>query len=122
MSVIYKFVGPDCSCSYIGKTDHTFWEKTEEHAYKNNDKKEQSAIYEHLLPCDYYNHIVDLCNAENNFFNLNKFNICQIRNNTTVIDKASNWNILLFKEACINKTHRPSLNCSLKASKELLLF
>ena len=61
------------------------------------------------------------------------FNKCQIKNNTTVIDKANNWNILLFKEAYMNKTQRPSLNCEehktqrpslncVRASKELQLF
>ena len=98
------------------------WERTEEHAYKSNIQEEQSAIYEHRLTCEHYNHIVDLFNVDNNSFNLNKFNICQIRNNTTVIDKANNWDILLFKEAYMIKTHRPSLNCGLKASKELQLF
>ena len=86
------------------------------------NQKEQSAIYEHLLTCEHYNHIVDLFNADNNSFNLNKFNICQIKNNTTVIDKVNNWNILLFKEAYMIKTHRPSINYGLKASKELQLF
>ena len=89
-SVVYKFVCPGCSSSYIGKTERTLWERTEEHAHKSNDQKEQSAIYEHLLTCEHYNHIVDLFNVDNNSFNLNKFNICQIRNNTTVFDKANN--------------------------------
>ena len=48
-SVVYKFVCPGCSSSYIGKTGCTLWERTEEHAYKNKNQKEQSAIYEHLL-------------------------------------------------------------------------
>ena len=121
-SVVYKFVCPDCSSSYIGKTECTLWERTEEHAYKNNNQKEQSTIYEHLLTREHYNHIVDLFNVDSNCFNLNKFNFCQIRNNTTVIDKANNWNILIFEEAYMIKTHRPSLNCGLKTSKELHLF
>ena len=120
-SVVYKFVCPGCSSSYIGKTECMLW-GTEEHAHKNNNRWEKSTIYEHLLTCDHYNHIVDLFNIESNSFNLNKFNLCQIRNNTTVIDKANNWNILLFKGAYMIKTHRPFLNCGLKASKELHLF
>ena len=47
-SVIYKFVFPGVSSSYIGETERTLLERTEEHAYKNNNQKEQSAIYEHL--------------------------------------------------------------------------
>ena len=39
-----------------------------------------------------------------------------------LIDKANNWNILLFKETYIIKTHRPSLKCGLKASEEFSCF
>ena len=95
---------------------------TEECVYKSNNQKEQSAIYKHLLTCKHYNHIVDLFNDDNNSLNLNKFNVCQIRNNTAVIDKVKNWDILLLKEAYKIKTHRLSLNCGLKISKELQLF
>ena len=42
-----------------------------------------------------------------------------MRDNTTVIDSADTWIDLLCKETYIIKTHRPSLNCELKASKEL---
>ena len=52
-SVVYKLVCPGCSSSYIGKTERTLWERTEEHAYKNNNQKEQSVIYEHLLTCEH---------------------------------------------------------------------
>ena len=65
----------------ILEKQRTWWERAEEHAYKSNNQKEQSAIYEHLLACEHYKHIVDLFNVDNNSFNLNKFNICQIRNN-----------------------------------------
>ena len=46
---------------------------------------------------------VDLFIVDNNSFNLNKFIICQIRNNRTVIDKVNHWNILHFKEAYMIK-------------------
>ena len=57
-----------------------------------------------------------------NNVNVNKFNVSQIRNNTIILDKATNWNVLLFKEALYIKRQKPSLNCGLKASKELQLF
>ena len=37
-SGVYKFVCPGCSSSYIAKTEHNLWERTDEHAYKNNQK------------------------------------------------------------------------------------
>ena len=39
-SVVYKFVCPGCSSSYIGKRESTLWGRTEEHAFKNNNQKE----------------------------------------------------------------------------------
>ena len=40
-SVDYKFVCPSCTSSYIRKIERTLWEMTEEHAYKNNNQKQQ---------------------------------------------------------------------------------
>ena len=53
LSVVYKFVCPGCSSSYIEKSKRIFWEITEEHAYKNNNHKEQRDIYKHLLTCEH---------------------------------------------------------------------
>ena len=83
---------------------------------------EQSAIYEHLSTYPHCSHLVDLFNVNNHDVNCNKFDINQIRSNTIVLDKADNWNELLFKEALLIKSHKPLLNTTLKASKELQLF
>ena len=120
-SIVYKIVCTGSSSSCNGKAKCTFWDRAGRHSHNVNKRKKQSAIYGHLLTCEHCNHIVDLFNADNKSFNLDNFNICQIRNNTAVIDKANNWNFLLFKEAHMIKTHRPSLNCGLKASKDLQL-
>ena len=61
LSVVYKLVCPGCSL----EKQSALWESTEEHACKNNKKKEQSTIYEHLLIREHYNHIVDLFNLNN---------------------------------------------------------
>ena len=79
LSVVYKSACPGCSSSYIGKSEWDLWERAEEHAYTNNNLKQQSAIYEQLLTCEHYNHVVDLFNVVSNSFNLNKFNICLIK-------------------------------------------
>ena len=70
----------------------------------------------------HYSHIVDLFNVNNHDVNCNKFGINHIRSNTIVLDKADNWNKLLFIKALLIKSHKPSLNFGLKASKELQLF
>ena len=111
-----------CLQLYIGRTEQTLHEKTEEHGYPNKKSKEQSAIYEHLSTFPYYSHVVDLFHINNHDVNCNKFLMNQIRSNTIVLEKADNWNELLFKEALLIKSHKPSLNTGLKASKELQLF
>ena len=121
-SVVYKFTCAGCSCNYTGKTERTLHERTVEHAYPNKKSNEQNAIYEHLSTYPHYRHIVDLFNVNNHDVNCNKFDINQIRSNMIVLDKADNWNELLFKEALLIKSHKPSLNTGLKASKELQLF
>ena len=54
--------------------------------------------------------MLDMYIFDNHEVNCNKFNINQIRSNTLVLDNADNWNKLLFKEALLIKSHKPSLN------------
>ena len=82
------------------------------------NRTQQSAIYQHLSSCVHYNYLVYLCKLQND----TRFNIQQIRDSKTVIDRAYNWNILLFKEAYMVRTHRPSLNCELKVISASKLF
>ena len=65
---------------------------------------------------------MDLFNVNNHDLNCNNFDINQIISNTIALEKADNWSKLLFKEALLIKSHKPSLNAGLKASKELQLF
>ena len=52
-----------------------------------------------------------------NLFNVNNYNL-----NSIALDKADDWNELLFKEALLIKWYKPSLNTSLNTSEELQLF
>ena len=61
-------------------------------------KNKTPFMNEHLLKCEHNNCNVDLFNADNNFINLNEFSTSQIRNITTVIDKANNWNFFFFRK------------------------
>ena len=45
-----------------------------------------------------------------------------VRDNTNIIDRDDNWNLLLYKEAYHIKRSTPFLNNGLKASRELRLF
>ena len=49
-------------------------------------------------------------------------NLYHLRNNTNIIHRDDNWNLLLYKEAYHIKRSTPFLNNGLKASRELRLF
>ena len=128
-NVVYKFVCPGCNSSYVGKTERTLSERTTEHAWSSND----SAIKFHLDSCDAFNDILCIHNMSPSLFsdtwfsdagsdNHRALRIELVQNNTTIIDRHNNWNILLFKEALKIKELKPCLNSGLKASKELQLF
>ena len=74
-SLVYKFTCPGCSSSYVGKTDRTLFERTEEHAYPSKKKNDQSAIFEHLSTCTHYDHIWDLFNLNINAVHKIKFDV-----------------------------------------------
>ena len=119
--VVYNFTCPGCKASYIGKTDRNLHERCLEHA----TPKSNSAIQDHLNSCPEFGFITTqlrhglgkLTKSEIKNYNLN----C-IENNVEILDSASNWNILLLKEALYIKRKKPLLNHGLKASRELFLF
>ena len=93
----------------------TLHEGAEKHAYLNKKSSKIIAICEHLSTYPHHSHIVDLFNINNHDVTCNKFDINQIRIDIIVLGKADNWNKLLFKEALLTKSHKPSLNTGLKA-------
>ncbi|XP_066932169.1 uncharacterized protein [Clytia hemisphaerica] len=124
-SVVYHFTCPGCSADYIGKTDRNLHERCVEHATSNKNKSSNTAIYDHLTNCQEMRYMTnllhhglgELTNSETRDYYLN----C-VENNTKIIDSASNWNILLIKEALYIKRKSPILNHGLKASRDLYLF
>ena len=126
--VVYEFSCPGCSASYIGKTERTLHERTVEHAWTDKN----SAIYSHLYDCTGIQHLFGIASLQSSLltspsssplqFDLRSARINLVQDNTTIIDRHRNWNILLFKEALKIKQLNPILNSGLKASKELQLF
>ena len=130
-NVVYKFVCPGYNSSYIGKTERTLSERITEHAWSSND----SAIKFHRDSCDAFNdndilciHNMSLSLFSDTWFsdavsdNQRALRIELVQNNTTIIDRHNNWNILNFKEALKIKELKPCLNSGLKASTEFQLF
>ena len=58
--IVYKFCCPGCSNNYIGKTERTFSERINEHAFKDKN----SVVYNHINNCDEVKYLVDLLNID----------------------------------------------------------
>ena len=121
--LVCKFCFPGCSNNYTGKTERTFFERINEHAFKDKN----SVVYNHVNNCDEVKYLVDLLNidqvqTERDKFDKKMHSIATAKENISTIDRARRWYIVLFKEALHIKERNPTLNNSLKASKELKLF
>ena len=125
-NVVYEFACPGCNSSYIDKTNRTLLVRTQEHALTDKE----SAIYKHLRDCDNIKHIQDLYNLPDIFTNENissttvinkEFFAQTVRDNTNIIDRDDNWNLLLYKEA-YQYYYIKKLTNGLIASRELRLF
>ena len=71
-------------------------------------------------------YLVELLNINNNSaerekFDRKTFSVNIVKESTCIIDKARQWDILLFKEALKIKEKCPTLNSGFKLSKELKL-
>ena len=124
--VVYKFMCLSCGANYVGKTERTLHERCVEHAWSDQN----SVVKNHLDQCDevqYLLNIISLGQAlfsnDSNIRNADNRNsrINLVIDNTNIIDRHENFNILLFKEALKMNERKPSRNNS-KASKELQLF
>ena len=126
--VVYHFSCPGCDAKYIGKTERTLFERTNEHSWTDKN----SAIKKHIDCCPGFQHILDIKSID--ISSLNEKNYKKeviakdqvmhtelVRSNICVIDKSDNWNLLSIKESLKIKECRPSLNIGLKC-KDLCLF
>ena len=117
-SNVYKFSCPGCSKSYIGKTDGCLYTRLNEHA--KTDK--HSEIYKHINDCEHFTYITNLLKLNidesdtNERFDLTLF----LLHNSTILDKAKHWSVLLFKEH--SQLTGKNRNYGIKASRELIVF
>ena len=125
-NVVYEITCPGCGDKYVGKTDRTLFERTEEHGWDQKD----SAVNKHLVSCPGFVELFNLFCIPNLFSDdttlmtssLREFSINTVRRNIKILDTDRNWNVLLYKEALYIKRIKPSLNAGLKASRKLNLF
>ena len=125
----------DCMKALVTNKRHQQFFFNTEYLQKYNaaksEKKKIQVPGHHLRDCDNIKHIQDLYNLPDIFTNENissttvinkEFFAQTVRDNTNIIDRDDNWNLLLYKEAYHIKRLTPFLNNGLKASRELRLF
>ena len=125
--IVSNFSCPCCGANYIGKTERTLYERKVEHAWTDNN----SAVYKHFDDCTGVQHLLVIASLYSSLltssspiqnsekFELKTADINLVQNNTKIIDRHKNRNILLFKEVL---KIDPILNSGLKVSKKLKLF
>ena len=116
--VVYEYSCPGCSEKYIGKTESTLFNRTKQHAWTQKD----SAVFKHFDQCDGWGHIKGLLQCDAESVNQMLLQTNTVRDNTKIIGKADNWQVLAFKESLKIKDKRPTLNHGVKAAKDLCLF
>ena len=114
--VVYEFTCPGCAASYIGLTKRTLFQRSKEHA-----SREESAIRSHIDNCLNCEHLFSLNNMYMNDVVPDDFRLNLVRSNIKVIGTTDCYTIE-FKEAYFIKEKKPLLNNGIKASKEFQLF
>ena len=121
-NVIYKIICPGCNNVYVSKIDRCFGICMNEHGTRSDQP-----MHQHLTNSTAFQKTVNI-NALPELFNDSKqidhkgHVLNGVLNNCDIIDSNDNWSQLCFLEAFYMKTLSPSINSSLKASKELQLF
>jgi hypothetical protein len=116
--LVYEYSCPGCLHTYIGKTESTLFNRTNEHGW--SDKK--SAINRHFHTCSGWQHIVGLLQMNDEEVDQMALQINAVRENTKIIKKTDNWLKLAFLESILIKENQPELNKGIKSCKELALF
>ena len=87
--LVYQFCFSGCSKSYIGKMERIFFERVNEHAFKDKN----SVVYNHINNCDEVKYLVNLLNVDqvqtkHNMINLKrKYMVWQLLMNMNIVDR-----------------------------------
>ena len=121
-NVIYELTCPGCAGKYVGKTDACIESRITQHCTKSDQP-----MHQHFSKCNEFKEMYKFLNIENHE-NTEKdvpptqYMLTCGMSNYRILYCNRNWSQLLFLEAYVIKTQKPSLNTGLKASRELVLF
>ena len=78
--------------------------------------------YKHFNSCDGWAHIKGIMQLDAEMVNQKELQTNTVQTNTKIIGRADNWQTLAFKESLKIKDKKPSMNCGVRACKDLCLF
>ena len=115
--IVHEFCCPACNSKYIGKTSK----------FRHPCSRAQwfrQKVYHHFLECEHFNYVVNLHSlpSSNDSVEYLEHVKIDVYDNTKIIDNSQNWFESCFLESLYIKWKKPKLNCSIKATKELVLF
>ena len=125
--VVYEFTCPGCGANNVRKTERTLYERCIEHAWSDQN----SLVKNYFGQCVEVQYLLNITSLGSALFSNDsnigttdnkKLRINLVINNTKIIDRYENFNVLLFKEAMKINERKPTLNTGLKVSNELQLF
>ena len=121
-NVIYKVASPDCHEDYVGKTDRNFVTRLNEHT-----SHEDQPMYQHLLKCELYAHIIGLhrlpdIDASTTEINKKQHFVKAGNSNFSGLESCCYWSHSLFLEAFYIKNLAPKIKDRLKTTHKFVLF
>ena len=116
--VIYVYECPGCADKYIGKTETTLFNRTDQHGWTQKD----SAVFKHFQKCEGWSHLRGILECHGEPVDQRSLQIQTVRENTKIIGRSSNWHTVAFKESLAIKGRQPALNNGMKKAKELCFF
>ena len=101
-----------------------FLTRVEEHG--THSKDQDTVVYKHMQSCIPYFDMISLYNVNvlrsTDSPNLTQHIYHSVRNNTGLLAQNDHWDQLCYLESLHIKRSSPTLNCGIKATKELALF
>ena len=79
--IVYKYSCPECSKSYIGKTETTLHKRCQQHGWEQKG----SSIFRHFSRCPDYQHIQSIYMMQGNLVIQKEFQIAVVRENIQIL-------------------------------------
>ena len=89
---------------------------------KEQGSRDYEPMHRHLSSCTHFNDLMSIMTIDGVSVNNKQHILNNVLNNCEIIKRYQHWSHLCFMEAYYIKYHKPTINCGIRASKELALF